>query len=100
MNRILGSQGVPVLFLTMLIMGIVGVSQVFGGADSTFDTLSAPLQAWLEGSLGDVIALVGFIVGIAVAASGSFMVAGASFLIALAAVAAPTIITGITTGVM
>jgi len=84
----------------MLVMGAVSAGHGLGGADTTFDTLVTPLQAWLEGSLGDVVALVGFIVGIGFAIGGSFMVAGASFLIALAAVAAPTIITGITTGLM
>ncbi|RMH33104.1 MAG: hypothetical protein D6690_12450 [Nitrospirae bacterium] len=88
--------------LTIMLVVTAGLagSLAFAGADTTFSTIVTTIQGWLEGSGGDLIAIIAFVFGLAMVVAGSFITAGASFIVALFATLGPSIITGITTGTM
>ncbi|AOZ11198.1 TraA family conjugative transfer protein [Cupriavidus malaysiensis] len=77
----------------------LGASMAFAGTDTTFDSIVAMLQNWLEGSLGKVLALAGFAIALGaglVRGSATGVIFGVA--IALCAVYGPGILTALFSG--
>lgn len=87
------NYGLMVLFLTLVAMG-----PAFAGTDNTFDSVVQMLTNWATGSLGKLIAIAAFIVGMGIGMiRQSVMAAVVGVAFALVMFYGPTIIGNIVT---
>jgi conjugal transfer pilus assembly protein TraA len=82
-----------------LVMSAAIAADAYAGTDSTFSAIVTKLTAWATGSLGKVIALAMFLIGVGMSVMRqSIAPVAVALAAALALFYGPTIITGVLTG--
>lgn len=83
----------------VVVISVAMVADAYAGTDSTFSAVVTKLTAWATGSLGKVIALAMFLIGVGMSVMRqSIAPVAVALAAALALFYGPTIITGVLTG--